>query len=130
MSKHSMKVGTRLALGFGLVLALMAGVSGLGIYNMQRIHARLEKVVQLNVAKLTYVQDMSESVHIVARVIRTIVLLSDEAAMQRELPKIQAARDTYDKARLALEALPATEEGKAIRARIRAFQQEARPLND
>ena len=125
-----MKVGTRLALGFGLVLALMAGVSGLGIYNMHRIHAQLEKVVQLNVAKLSYVQDMSESVHVVARVSRTLVLLSDEAAMRRELPKIQEARAQYDKAQAALEALPATEEGKAIRARIRALQQEASPLTD
>ncbi|KQV46696.1 hypothetical protein ASD07_14680 [Duganella sp. Root336D2] len=90
-----------MALGFGLVLALMAGVSGLGIYNMHRIHAQLEKVVQLNVAKLTYVQDMSEAVHIVARVTRTMVLLSDEAAMQRELPKIRAARAQYDKAQAA-----------------------------
>ena len=130
MSKQSMKVGTRLALGFGLVLALMAGISGLGIYNMQRIHAQLEKVVQLNVAKLTHVQDMSEAVHVVARVTRSIVLLSDEAAMQRELPKLQAARAQYDKAQAALEALPASEEGRAIRARIRALQQEARPLTD
>jgi methyl-accepting chemotaxis protein len=130
MSNRSMKVGTRLALGFGLVLALMAGVSGLGIYNMQRIHARLEKVVQLNVAKLTHVQDMSEAVHIVSRVTRTIVLLSDEAAMQRELPKIEAARASYDKAQAALDALPATAEGKEIRARIGALRQEARPLND
>ncbi|WP_083941115.1 methyl-accepting chemotaxis protein [Pseudoduganella violaceinigra] len=130
MPKQSMKVGTRLALGFGLVLALMAGVSGLGIYNMERIHARLEKVVKLNVAKLTYVQDMSEAVHIVARVSRTIVLLSDEAAMQRELPKIQAARAAYDQARAALAALPSTAEGQAIRARIDALRQEARPLTD
>jgi methyl-accepting chemotaxis protein len=130
MSKQSMKVGTRLALGFGLVLALMAGVAGLGIYNMQHIHAQLEKVVQLNVAKLVHVQDMSESVHVVARVSRTIVLLSDEAAMQRELTKIQAARAQYDKAQAALDALPATEEGKAIRARVDALQQEARPLTD
>ncbi|HEY0585922.1 MAG TPA: methyl-accepting chemotaxis protein [Pseudoduganella sp.] len=126
MSKQSMKVGTRLAVGFGLVLALMAGVSGLGIYNMHRIHAQLEKVVQLNVAKLAHVQDMSEAVHIVARVTRTVVLLSDEAAIQRELPKIQAARGQYDKAQAALEALPGTKEGNAIRA----LQQEARPLTD
>ena len=39
MSKRSMKVGTRLALGFGLVLVLMAGVSGLGIYNMPATQA-------------------------------------------------------------------------------------------
>ncbi|WP_342119285.1 methyl-accepting chemotaxis protein [Pseudoduganella sp. OTU4001] len=130
MSKQTMKVGTRLALGFGLVLALMAGVSGLGIYNMQRIHAQLEKVVQLNVAKLTHVQDMSEAVHIVARVTRSVVLLSDDAAMQRELPKLRAAREQYNRAQAALEALPASEEGKAIRARIRALQQEARPLTD
>ena len=130
MSQQTMTVGTRLALGFGLVLLLMAAVSGLGIYNMQRIHAQLEKVVQLNVAKLTHVQDMSEAVHIVARVTRTIVLLTEDAAMQRELPKLEAARAQYNQAQAALEALPATAEGKDIRARIRALQQEARPLTD
>ena len=130
MSQQTMTVGARLALGFGLVLLLMAGVSGLGIYNMQRIHAQLEKVVQLNVAKLTHVQDMSEAVHIVARVTRTVVLLTEDAAMQRELPKLQAAREQYNRAQAALDALPATAEGKDIRARIRALQQEARPLTD
>ncbi|XLZ72357.1 methyl-accepting chemotaxis protein [Massilia sp. SR12] len=130
MSQQTMTVGARLALGFGLVLLLMAAVSGLGIYNMQRIHAQLEKVVQLNVAKLTHVQDMSEAVHVVARVTRTMVLLTDDAAMQRELPKLQAARYRYNQAQAALDALPATAEGKEIRARIRALQQEARPLTD
>ena len=86
MSKQSMTVGTRLALGFGLVLALMAGVSGLGIYNMHRIHAQLEKIVQLNVAKLTYVQDMSEAVHIVARVTRKRCSTHYRAALLAWLP--------------------------------------------
>jgi methyl-accepting chemotaxis protein len=130
MNKRSMKVGTRLALGFGLVLALMAGIAGLGIYSMQHIHGQLEKVVQLNVAKLAHVQDMSEAVHVVARETRTMVLLGDDAAMQRELPKVQAAWSEYDKAQEALDALPTTEEGKAVRARIDALRQEARPLAD
>ena len=130
MSKRSMTVGTRLALGFGLVLALMAGIAGLGIYSMQHIHDQLEKVVELNVVKLAHVQDMSEAVHVVARETRTIVLLTDDAEMLREVPKLQAAWAQYDKAQQALDALPKTAEGKAIQARIDALRQEARPLAD
>jgi methyl-accepting chemotaxis protein len=125
-----MKVGTRLALGFGMVLTLLLGISLLGMYNMQRLNQQLERVVQLNVAKLLLVGDMSESVHVVARVTRTMVLLDDVAAMRRELGKITAARATYDKARQELERLPSNAEGQAIGARVLALQQQARPIND
>jgi methyl-accepting chemotaxis protein len=36
-----MKVGTRLSLGFGLVLVLLLLVSLLGVFNMSTIHAQL-----------------------------------------------------------------------------------------
>ena len=130
MNMQSMKVGTRLALGFGIVLVLLAGVAALGIFNMQRINAQLEKIVQQNVVKLGMVQDMSEAVHITARITRTTLLLSDPAAMQRQLPRLQAARSQYDAARSALQAMPASSEGRAVQARIAAAQEEARPLNE
>jgi hypothetical protein len=63
----TMKVGTRLSLGFGLVLVLLLLVSLLGVFNMSTIHAQLERIVNENTLKTQLVTDMSESVHIVAR---------------------------------------------------------------
>jgi len=130
MAGKAMKVGTRLGLGFGAVLVLLMAVSGLGVYYMHHINAQLERIVQLNVAKLGLVQDMSEAVHVVARVSRTVVMLDDVAAMQRELQKLQAARASYDRANAELNRLPAGAEGVALRQRIDAARAAARPLTD
>jgi methyl-accepting chemotaxis protein len=125
-----MTVGARLGLGFGVVLVLLTAVSGLGIYNMQRINAQLERIVEVNVTKLMLVQDMSESVHIEARSTRTVVLLDEVGAMQRSLAKMQAARAIYDKASNELNTLPTGAEGSALRERIDAIKLKARPLTD
>jgi methyl-accepting chemotaxis protein len=130
MAKQAMKVGTRLALGFGAVLVLLMAVSGLGIYYMHHLNAQLERIVQLNVAKLGLVQDMSEAVHVVARVSRTVVMLDDVAAMQRELQKLQAARASYDRANAELDRLPGGAEARALRQRVAEARAAARPLTD
>ncbi|NRR31393.1 MCP four helix bundle domain-containing protein [Oxalobacteraceae bacterium] len=130
MAMQNMKVGTRLGLGFGLVLLLMLGISALGVFNMHEINAKLERIVDNNVAKTALVQEMSESVHILARVTRTIVLLSEPAAIAKEMEKLQAARASYNKAIEELGAMPSKAAGIAIRNRIGEAAKEALPLND
>ncbi|WP_343732987.1 methyl-accepting chemotaxis protein [Duganella sp.] len=125
-----MKVGTRLSLGFGLVLVLLLLVAMLGVFNMSTIHAKLDRIVNENAVKTQLVNDMSESVHIVARVTRSVVLLNDTAAIQREIEKVTRARAVYNKAVEALAAMPATSKGVAIRDRIAAQAKLTRPLND
>jgi len=130
MARQAMKVGTRLALGFGVVLLLLMAVSGLGVYNMHHINSQLERIVHLNVVKLGLVQDMSESVHIVARVSRTMVMLDEVPAMLREQEKLKAARASYDRAEGELSKLPTSAEGQRLRDKIDAARVVARPLND
>ena len=130
MRMQDLKVGTRLGLGFGAVLTLLVMVAALGVLNMQSIYGSLDKIVNVNIAKTELVQDMSESVHIVARVTRTAVLLTDPSEIRSQLQKLAAARASYDRAHAALEQLPSTEKGRALRARIDAAHQEAQPLTD
>ncbi|HEX5342988.1 MAG TPA: methyl-accepting chemotaxis protein [Duganella sp.] len=126
----TMKVGTRLSLGFGLVLVLLMLVSLLGVFNMSTIHAQLERIVDENTLKTQLVTEMSESVHIVARVTRSVVLLSDEAAIRKEVEKVAKARAVYNQAVEQLIKLPATPKGVEIRDRIAAQAKTTRPLND
>lgn len=59
-------------------------------------------------------QDMSESVHIMSRVARTIIMLTEGGDIRAEQKKIEDARAAYDKSVAALEATPASEAGKAM----------------
>jgi methyl-accepting chemotaxis protein len=130
MAIAQMKVGTRLSLGFGLVLLLLLLVAMLGVFNMSTIHAKLDRIVNENAVKTHLVNEMSESVHIVARVTRSVVLLNDQAAIRTELEKVRKARAVYNAAVEQLATLPATAQGIAIRERIAAQARTTRPLND
>ena len=128
-SKH-MKVGTKLGLGFGLVLVLLLSIAALGVVNMSTIHAKLDRVVNENAVKTELVGRMSEAVHIVARVSRSVVLLDNDAAIANEMNKVASARKAYDEARDRLAAMPANAAGVAIRDRIAGMQNASRALNN
>ena len=126
----NMKIGLRLTIGFGLILLLMIGISLIGINGMAATQDRLDGIVNENVYKTKLLSDMSESVHIVQRVTRTIILLTDSAAMAEQAQKIRDARQKYNAALEALEKTPASEKVKAIRARIRAAMTDGRASVD
>ena len=126
----NLKIGMRLGGAFALVLALMMGLAAVGLNSMGKIQDGLNNIVRSNVYKMELLRDMSDSVHIVARVMRTLILLEDEAQMAQEFKKIEAARSSYDAAFEALEKTPADEAGKAFRARLQQARLLARSLND
>ena len=130
MNLSDLKIHTRLGLGFGLVLLLLIAVSGVGINAMSSTNEALHHIVDVNVKKMAYLEDMASSVHIVSRVVRTIALLDDEkeASVQRE--KIVVARKIYNDAFSALEKMPLDDAGKAFVAKIKEYQTIARPIND
>jgi methyl-accepting chemotaxis protein len=130
MNLGNFKIGTRMGAGFALVLLLLAGVAGLGLNGMRNGNEVVERIINENVYKMNLVQDMSEAVHVISRVTRTIVLLDDQAAIEREGQKIVDARAGYDAAVVSLEQTKANEAGAALRTKIREARQIALPLND
>ena len=126
----NMKIGLRLTLGFAVVLALMAALAVVGINGMSSVQGRLDEIVNDNMVKIKLNSNMSESVHIVTRITRTIILITDEAGMAAEKKKLDAARQTYNEAWESLDKLPASEKGKAARAKIKNTAADARALTD
>jgi len=126
----NIKIGLRLTLGFVVVLALMAAIAAVGVNGMSSVEQRLNDIVELNMAKIKLSNEMSENVHIVSRMTRTMILLTDEASVVAEKKKIDYYRSKYNDAWEALEKTPASEKGKAIRASIKAAATEARSWTD
>jgi len=130
MNIANLRIGTRLGLGFGLVLTLLAGVALLGNFGMSRTNAALHHVVDVNVYKMGLLEDMSQAVHVVSRVMRNVVLIEDESSMQKELAVINEARKSYSAAEDILATLPLDEKGQALLAKMKEEQATTRPLND
>ncbi len=123
------KVRSLLALAFGALVVLAVASAALSMHSLASVQGNLEDIVQDNNVKLRLNNSMSESVHIVARVIRTVALLESKEGITQELTKVSRARDAYDKNWVALQATPADGAGKARRATTEQTAQIARTLN-
>ena len=130
MKFADLKVRSRLAVAFAALVLLSLTSAGVALHKLSGIQANLEDVVKDNNVKIQLNTDMSNAVHVVARVARSIVLLDDKAKMEAEGQKITAARAKYDKAWETLQKYPASETGRANRATIAEARTAARTLND
>ena len=130
MKFQNLSIGTRLFASFGLVLILMTGISALGIYGMNQSNAALHHIVDINIKKMALLEDMSNSIHIVSRVIRTVALLDDESEANRQREKILKAREIYNAAMETLEKMPLDEKGLAFVADLKQETATVRPLNN
>lgn len=126
----NMKIGVRMALGFAIVLLLMAVISVVGITNLATLNGQVDDLVNNNGKRIALTNDMSGAVHIAVRVIRSIVLLKDPAEIATERKKFDASRETYNE-KFALLGKSLTEEkGQSLLSIIKGHADEARTLND
>ncbi len=88
MFKH-MKVGTRLSLGFGAVLLILAVVTGLGLAQLSGLNAAMKFAIEDKYAKVALANDVSFRVMDNARMLRNIVLLTDDGGMTSNKEKYQ-----------------------------------------
>jgi methyl-accepting chemotaxis protein len=125
----NMKIGMRLGLGFAVVLLLMVVLIYEGLGGMNAQNEKMDKILNENNVKTALCNTMAENIHIVTRVIRSLILVNDSASQQGEKEKIIKARAAYDKAREDLEKFPASEQGRAIRKKIDEAGVAAREVN-
>jgi methyl-accepting chemotaxis protein len=130
MNFKDMKIGTRLGLAFGLVLIITILSALMTLHQVAGIQENLHDIVNDNNVKIRLNNDMADTTHIIARVMRSVVLLKDKALKEHERDKILKARADYDKAWAALEKMPAGDEGKAFRRKIFEAHGAAAGLNN
>jgi len=129
MNFSNSNIATRLGASFAIIVLLAIAMVGVALRQLHVFESNLDDIVGVNNVKLKLNNDMSEAVHIVSRVTRTVALLEDKSAKDVEREKYVKARASYDAAWGELNEFPASETGKAIRARIAEAAAAARALN-
>ncbi len=103
---ENMKVSTRLAWGFGTLIALLVLVLGIGLARMGVINATLDSIVDDRMPKVVALQEAALTAMDNGRLTRDIILRHDEAGMA-------ATKAAYDKNSEAVSSIIA-ELGKSI----------------
>ncbi|WP_348699572.1 methyl-accepting chemotaxis protein [Duganella fentianensis] len=130
MNLAKMKVGTRLGLGFALVLLFLVAVTAVGILRMSQIQQRLDHVISVNNVVSRLVVDMRNNVGDRITSLRILTLMTDAGDMEPEMNRIKELASKYADAQTKLSsqfALEATAEEKALLATVKEQEAIAMP---
>jgi methyl-accepting chemotaxis protein len=127
-----MKVGTRLALGYALVLGLLAIIVGFGQLKMKEMQQHLKLITDVNNVEIALIGTMKESVSDRMIGLRNLAILTDAAKMAQEAADLRRYETTYtdakDKLGKAFENPATTAEEKDYFAKLRDEENAAVPL--
>jgi methyl-accepting chemotaxis protein len=115
---ENMKVGPRLAIGFGVVLILMRVLTGVAISRMAFIRTSLDQIVEGDAARLRLVNSMRDLVRYQSVTVRDVVMQEDFAFKKKELSLSKHAKETYQTATEQLAKLLSDQEDIAAMAKI------------
>jgi len=130
MNLAKMKVGTRLGLGFALVLLFLVTVTAVGILRMSQIQQRLDHVISVNNVVSRLVVDMRNNVGDRITSLRILTLMTDAGDMEPEMNRIKELASKYADAQNKLSsqfALEASAEEKALLATVKEQEAIAMP---
>ncbi len=130
MNLAKMKVGTRLGLGFALVLLFLVAVTAVGILRMSQIQERLDHVISVNNVVGRLVVDMRNNVSERITSLRVLTLMTDAGDMEPEMNRIKDLAAKYADAQTKLSsqfAVEANAEEKALLATVKEQEAIAMP---
>jgi methyl-accepting chemotaxis protein len=127
-----MKVGTRLALGYAVVLVLLAIIVGTGLLKMRQMQERINNITDSNNAQISQIGGAQDSLMERAIILRNLGLLTDETAMRQESDRLRQLEAIYAEkiAQLekAFQAPDTTAEEKALLEKVKEQERIAVPL--
>jgi len=92
----SMKVGTRLAIAFGLVVVLLGAVLTVGINRLAQINEGMRTITQENNVEIAHAIALRATIYDTSLTIRNMMLDSDAAKIAKEAETARKNLDTFE----------------------------------
>ncbi|MEI7429790.1 MAG: methyl-accepting chemotaxis protein [Betaproteobacteria bacterium] len=113
MSSKEMKVSTRLGLGFGAILILLAIASGVMLRNVSVIGADINEVYTDKFPKTVWANEIIHQLNLEARVMRNVLLFNDKPEVTKnELARMSEAHRIIDERIDKFKVITTSESGK------------------
>ena len=108
MNFSSMKVGSRIGLGFGIVIVLILLLAGIGIVQINKVNSMLSQINDINAKQQRYAINFRGSVHDRAIAVRDVVLVEEKDMLNALLATINKLNEFYIASYNDMEALNRT----------------------
>jgi Predicted periplasmic ligand-binding sensor domain len=92
----NMKIGTRLALSFSIMLVLIIALIAVGLNSILKIHQNLDEIVTNENVRVEFANKMKGDVREVSISLRTILLDKSKTDQEDQLNRIDSLRKDYD----------------------------------
>jgi methyl-accepting chemotaxis protein len=130
MKIRDMKIGMRLALGFGVILLFLLINSAIGTVGMVRMDQGMDRIVNKEYAKIQLANECAKDVNGVLSSMQAIMLQADPGLRREENRKIESWRQQYKTAMGKLEKLEDTDKGKELIAQAKQSLEDGRKVNN
>ena len=111
---RNMKIGMRLGLGFGIAAVLMGVIVFISLYRLGAIGDSVNIILTDRFPKVVMSNDIIDNANIVARSVRSILLMDKADDIQDEFKKIEEAKKTVSERLETLKGMLNTEKGKEL----------------
>jgi methyl-accepting chemotaxis protein len=127
MKLHNLKVGTRLGLGFGAVLLMLAISTGLSLYSQSELARSSDEIVTETYPKVLQAQLIMNHNNKIARSLRNALLIHDDAKAEKELTVVAEKRKEINEAMTKLSETVKSAKGQEF---FQAMQAARTPYNE
>jgi methyl-accepting chemotaxis protein len=128
MGFSKVRLGTKLAGGFGLVLVMMAVIAYLGLNRLALLDEHLKMIVHDANVKVELANAAASHINRITRAGRNIALSTDMALKQKEKDVIDQERSKTNNALSKLESMVKTDKGKQLMDELKKSLAATRPL--
>ena len=118
VSLQNLRIGTRLGAAFLLIMALLAGITAIGMLELSEVTDDTRMIVRDRLVKLQLSQTIENEVNRQSRALRTALIASDASVVHQELEKVENSVPVVAEALAALQKTLYTTEGKAALAAV------------
>jgi methyl-accepting chemotaxis protein len=108
-----MKIGTRLALGYSVILLLLLVISGVALCSLVNVNKQVDSMANNKWPKAVVLRDIGNKINAVAVATDKAIILGDASETRKELDGIASERDQIDSALKKLGQSLTTDKGKA-----------------
>lgn len=130
---NDMRIGTKLAIGFSLVLSILVILSAIGVARVGTINEKLRIISEVNGVKQRYAINFRGSVHNRAIALRDVVLETDATAVHKQLDLIKQLESDYSRSAMPLDSMFAdasmvTDDERSALANIKSVELRSVPV--
>ncbi len=116
---NNLKIGARLGLAFGLMLLLLALISGVALFRLADQNRTTQDITTDLYPKTEASQRMAYAVMDIARIKRNLILITDEKVMASNKAALDKDREIIGAKVALLEKMVDTDKGRALLAQVK-----------